>query len=322
MECAEVLVSPQEIRSAISASIANGEFAIAVAYWGGDAYKAIGLDGDLRGRGRILCNLSSGACDPNVIRNLISRGADVRSLSKLHAKAYIGSGRAVIGSSNASNRGLGLVDGCGWSEACVSVEGAKALKGLRSWFDELWAIGADLSDPHIHRLLLDAADLNYRQSAGGEPMSLLDALRASPERFARVRLYVTLDWEAYGRAVENQVEFLQGATGEDIDAWENWPGMPANAQILSFHYSATEKKKFSYGGAWQTPVDPSAAIDPVTNGTYVFAVPRIMGRFELGDNDAWLRGIRRLKRRVFQGSSPDEDAATMHILDFAKQFLS
>jgi len=42
----ELLTSAEEIRGAIRATLASEEFAVAVPYWGGNAFNAIGLDGD------------------------------------------------------------------------------------------------------------------------------------------------------------------------------------------------------------------------------------------------------------------------------------
>jgi len=252
----------------------------------------------------------------------MSRGANVRSLSTLHAKTYIGQQRAILGSANASSHGFGLGQTPGWSEACISIETPAVLQDLHAWFDNLWKAAADLSDPQIARLLLESADRNYNQTGNGESLDLLEALENSAEQFADSRLYIALDWEPYGEEVEKGVSKLREATGEDIDAWENWSDMPTNAQILSFHYNQRAGKKYSYEGAWQSPLDPKSAMDPVTKAIYVHAVPRILGRFHLGDTSTWLKAIARLRNRVFEAAEPDEKAATVHVLDFATQYLA
>lgn len=94
--------------------IANAEEAIiAVAYWGNCAMKELGLDMIDKERQKkfiIICDLMSGACNPDVIRELLGNDNKfvVRKCSSLHAKIYWTPGAVVIGSSNVSANGLGF----------------------------------------------------------------------------------------------------------------------------------------------------------------------------------------------------------------------
>ncbi len=322
MGITEILTAPDDIRLAIRTTIASSESSsIAVPYWGGRVVQALGLEGNLKGRVQILCNLPSGSCDPVIINDLMARGASVRSLSSLHAKAYIGSELAVVGSANASTEGLGLRRDAGWNEACVAVTSRTSLAELDRWFATLWHDAADLSDRRVARLLLESAALRYNRRNDGEAIDLLETLRNYPEDLRNAKLFVTLDWVSYGRNVEKDVDALREKLGEDIDAWEDWEEMPADAQILSFHYDARAKVKYSYEGTWQTPSDPLATMDCRTKAIYVYAVQRILGRYRLGDENVWLEAIARFQRDLYTRRPRSDKDAIMHVVDFARTYL-
>src|SRR4051812_817985 len=77
------------------------EVVIAVPFWGEGAIKSLGL-----GTGQkvhVICNLSSNACNPNVIADLKKlKGVKVFTHPRLHAKIYATKDFCIIGSSNAS----------------------------------------------------------------------------------------------------------------------------------------------------------------------------------------------------------------------------
>src|SRR5262249_48630666 len=79
---------------------------LAVAYWGANGGKTLGLD-VFNGSVRILCDAYSGACNPNELKSLLKRGFAVKTRTGLHSKVAITLNAVVIGSANVSANGLG-----------------------------------------------------------------------------------------------------------------------------------------------------------------------------------------------------------------------
>ncbi len=58
---------------------------------------------------RIICDLTSGGTNPQVVRDFLERCKDkVKHLDSLHAKVYVGKNAAIVTSANASINGLGF----------------------------------------------------------------------------------------------------------------------------------------------------------------------------------------------------------------------
>lgn len=121
---------------------------IAVAFWGAGAIDLLGID-KTPSRMQVICNLESGACNPNEIRMLRSLpNIDLRTNARLHAKVYWSVQQAVIGSSNASTNGL-VVEGQtaqGWAEANILTADPALIKQTGEWFDRLFADSDAVSD--------------------------------------------------------------------------------------------------------------------------------------------------------------------------------
>ncbi|WP_308721294.1 phospholipase D family protein [Komagataeibacter xylinus] len=89
------------------------------------------------GHARIICNLASGATNPDAVRELQKHNHDVRQNSRLHSKVYLGGGKALTASANLSANGLGFEDTevAHWIEAGCYTED---VNGVANWFEELW----------------------------------------------------------------------------------------------------------------------------------------------------------------------------------------
>ena len=75
----------EEVRSLVGE---EGELLVAVAYWGDGAVAQTGIAHKENGRVMILCDLLSGACNPDEIAALRELGAKVRTLRGMHAKVW------------------------------------------------------------------------------------------------------------------------------------------------------------------------------------------------------------------------------------------
>ena len=65
------------------------EIALAVAFWGGDAMKRLGVAEWKAKNVRMICNATSGACNPLALKDLRSHiGSNLRTNPNLHAKVY------------------------------------------------------------------------------------------------------------------------------------------------------------------------------------------------------------------------------------------
>ena len=316
-----IVTTPSSIRAAINRALSEGIVRIAVAFWGRGSIAELGLDTCAPSSARILCNLSAGGCNPDVIRALIARGVQVRALGSLHAKVYLGATAAVLGSANASTDGLGLLnESSGWNEACVWVDDPNSIAQLMDWFDSLWEQAADLSNPQIAQILLEQAD-RAPPSLRVDPFDLLTALRANPLAFARKDVFVTLDYEPYSHRVEKKVQELNEQLAVDIDAWEDWEDMPPAAAIVSFHYHRPSNQ-ISLQGIYESPRDPKGAMDPRTKGIFVTRTRRILGTYEVGDLEVWCEAVSRWQKKVFvNGRAKDKDL-TLPLADFAATYLA
>lgn len=194
---------------------------LAVAFWGRDAVESLGLDRpglDLT----IICNLDSGACNPDEIRKAIDvAGADrVLADPRLHAKVYWTPDGAVLGSSNASTNGLAVEEGMGgWAEANMLIEDPDILAEIGSWFETRRASAYVVGDDDLAR-----AEVIWKSRSSAAPSGsrlttdLVTAFRQAPDHpvWRRVRAAIwTGKIDAQGT---KELEAAQDANS----ALENW----------------------------------------------------------------------------------------------------
>lgn len=314
-----IVTSPSKIRDAIRTALSRAPACIAVPFWGCDSVEKLGLDKPKHASTKILCNLSAGGCNPDVIRQLLEKKRQVRALASLHAKVYLGAEAVVVGSANASRDGLGLLEGSGWNEACVLVDDPDAVEQLRDWFDSLWESAADLSDPTIAQILLEQAE-RAPPALRVDPLDLLNALRTSTEPFNEKDVFIRLDYEPYSEHVERQVIEIQEHLGSDIDAWEDWKEMPPAAEILSFHYDI-KTGKTSFQGIYRSPNNPSESMDPESRGIFVSETRRVLGAYAMGDLNVWLEAVKRWQKAVFVNGRANDCDLTLSLSNFATTYL-
>lgn len=133
------LASNKDIRAEIENLIQQdpaGPTKFAVAFWGRDAERIP------NGPSWIICDLYSGACNPDVIAALHNRpSCRVFYLNGLHAKVVVNNAGAVISSANMSHNGMGWEgdDDSGTIEAGHRVAaGTKTHNDICAWFDRMW----------------------------------------------------------------------------------------------------------------------------------------------------------------------------------------
>ncbi len=126
-----------DLAKAICKVLSGDRQDIAVAFWGAEPLKRLGI-GDAA-KMRVACDLYSGACNPAAIKDLLDAGASVFDVPGIHAKVYLGSTAMVVGSANVSANGLGeegveIIDGL---EAGILSDVTADLLQANDWFSKL-----------------------------------------------------------------------------------------------------------------------------------------------------------------------------------------
>ena len=161
---------------------------LAVAFWGKGAASNLKI---VKGsKVRIICNLESGACNPDEIERLRTV-AQVKTHPELHAKVYLTDNAAIIGSSNASANGLAMSanDVAGWREANMVVDDPSILPGIRSWFAKMWKDARSIENNDIDRARALWKLRRQLAPSTRNKKSLFGALRADHELFESSKIY-------------------------------------------------------------------------------------------------------------------------------------
>jgi hypothetical protein len=194
------VITEQELPKFVKGLVqGRADVCIAVAFWGEDAITRLGLD--QAAGGRILCNPLLGYCDPNVIKEL-GKSFEVFAHPKLHAKVYMTTERATVGSSNASSNGLVQdFDGTtsGLRELNLGSDDPATLKQLNDWFEARWKekieITSDMFRPSPTGLLVPP-----------RPGSLIQALWQRPDYFRALPIYLMLYKQFVDKGTRAQIK--------------------------------------------------------------------------------------------------------------------
>lgn len=143
-----LFLTGHQIRSEVELSLAGASCAdLAVAYWGDNALPLL-INQDWKKPVRIICDLMSGFCHVETIRKLRSAThIEVRMSQKLHAKIYWTPRAVIIGSANASHRGL-YQPWCN-KEAALRTRSKAIISETRHWFETQWTVAANITDPDL-----------------------------------------------------------------------------------------------------------------------------------------------------------------------------
>lgn len=171
---------------------------IAVPFWGKGAVSTLGLH--VGPPTRIICNLDSIACNPEIINQIRKLGINVRTHLRLHAKIYATENLVIVGSSNVSTNGL-TVEGSalkGWIEANVATDEPELVAEVIALFQTIW------NDDETRKML--AKDIKAALAAraaqppivgGNGSKTLLASCRNRPGDFGSV--YVAAYDQGLGR---------------------------------------------------------------------------------------------------------------------------
>jgi len=152
-----------ELHRLTQAQPADKPIVMLVAFWGAGAEHVIMPDRHYR----LVCNLSSGGTNPDVIRILMARdGVEMRQLPDLHAKLVLTESGALVSSANLSANGLLLDSGQrGWLEAGVLLPASSdAYARARERTQALWG-----SAGSVTQRLLEQAEQRFTDSLPERP---------------------------------------------------------------------------------------------------------------------------------------------------------
>ncbi len=218
---------------------------LAVAFWGRNASENLGIK-NARGM-RIVCNLMSGGTNPNEIRALRRRGADVRQLNDLHAKIGIVGDMSFVGSSNMSANGLGIEgDPALWREANVVYGNARP--EIKNMFDTFWGAATEINEADLETAEAAWArrqEGNAAVAARRGGRSLVDVLRTAPAELdalnVRMVVYDTVTDAEEKAVLDNANERARDQYGEAFSVYWDWKSMTtdaAKAYLVNYDWPA------------------------------------------------------------------------------------
>ncbi|MCL1077378.1 hypothetical protein D5R81_02895 [Parashewanella spongiae] len=247
---------------------------IAVAYWG---KRVEYLISDNRYY-KIVCNLSDGGTNPDVISDLMKKeNVEIRKLERLHSKVFITEKSAIVGSSNFSQNGLGLDSCIGTIEAAI--ETSETLE-IMNWFDQIWGRSSKITDKDINkaRSMFSVCDekvfenvkpkpeepINENELFDGEPIKRNktrmassrivnhycknESIDISNRTARRVTAHAAnLVWVAAGNSVETAISDKSiFKTMDDVFSRMTSKGIKTQDKVLSLLATLKEEKGFSY----------------------------------------------------------------------------
>lgn len=223
-------ISERSMGRAVEALVGDADdVRIAVAFWGDGGTALLGgLSKPGREKPRVICNLESGACNPDELHRL-RKVVRLRTHPQLHAKVYWTPRGVILGSSNASTNGLWGEgkESRGWREANLLVRDHTVIDEIGAWFDEQWLEGLAATSLRIEgarSLWLSGKD---RAPTGRSlSRSLFTAYRDNPRHPAWKRVKVAFSTE--GPTDEGKKEYDAERAGnsalQEAYFYEGWKG--------------------------------------------------------------------------------------------------
>ena len=252
-------LSGPKILNAINSSVTHSKSTsidLAVAYWGSGMAKELKLF-ETAAPVRVLCDLNSGFCDQAELRRLLSRKKTmVKSRNGLHSKVYLGPKTVVVGSANASNRGLKNL-----SDLEAAISDATSVADARRWFNRLWE---DEESFDVNKEILKAApppqtSLTFLNFLTKAPALLADLnihfMAFIEPSFKRSDKEYDQAWneiEALRPPVYSAAEIRQSGDVHPfyIDHGISW-ALPVGSFVVSFWLYADRDKPAEIGGVYR-----------------------------------------------------------------------
>lgn len=162
----------------------------AVAFWGNHGFFEADALGGATKDWQIICDIQMGGTSRDALEKLgAPTEPNLKFRNGLHAKVYISDRGVVVGSANASARGLGVGDNpASLLEAGMfHKHGGKAWRDATVWFDKIFS-KAD----QVDEAALREADRRYRPRLGisvkNSGMSLLEQVKSNSDYFEKEQI--------------------------------------------------------------------------------------------------------------------------------------
>lgn len=166
---------------------------LAVAYWSGGAAKFLRVVE--RDNVHVVLDVKSGGTCPDELRALREHlGQRLRVLDGLHAKIYASESQALVGSANASRRGLHF-KGQGNGESGVYFEGKDLAKTSYDLAKSMFDQGADVVDDHVRicEERFGTGVVSEQEFGKPEKLSLYQTLLQQPHVLRNMPVLVTTE---------------------------------------------------------------------------------------------------------------------------------
>ena len=239
----EFLTDTQIIQKINSLFQISKEIKCAVAFWGKGSLKQMGLLSKNKNV-KIICNLSSGASNPEVVESLMDYyGDNIKISDTLHAKVYYTENGAIIGSANASANGLNFEgqEIMGWTEACLFIDDPIILQNTREWFNKIWSEGRNIGEKDLKlakKRWLTRRDSRIFQTR--DSTSLLTNLKDFPDDFKGRRVYFAIWSTDAVKEAETKFEeirtsksnIIDGISNNRLDFWQDWKRLPKECKLI------------------------------------------------------------------------------------------
>lgn len=247
----------------------DGNVLAAVAFWGCGAVEVTGIDYKRNGRVRILCDVFSGACNPNEIQTLLNcSNVKVRTLHGMHAKVWANGDHVIVASANASMNGLGFEAGDCNVEAAVQLRNPTMAKQVRKWFKKNWKVATKVDQ----QTLIEVKNIwdNRQKHAPRRIMSY----NIGAYNFKKLDGGVEEEWRArHPNADANKTSFYVYGSNAAV---------PKPGTVILDFTCEEQGGDFEFNGTWQIDGQPC----PVPDGRQVVCLKRI-------DNPRFPNGIGR-----------------------------
>lgn len=217
-------IEGQALTEKIREITAGKDVKCAVAYWGEHGFEG-------HKSFKIVCDIVSGATSPEALIQLAApNNSKLRHYPHLHAKVYMSDRGVVVGSANASARGLNLGERSGCLLEAGTFHETKEPAWLQAskWFDQLYSGAAvvDAAALELARASYRPPALPFEPSAGSNTPDLLDLVRLRPERFSENEIsFIFYEGTARRKVFLETLADISSDGQEDfLETYENWNG--------------------------------------------------------------------------------------------------
>lgn len=307
----------------------EGELLLAVSFWGRGAESIVHPRST--GPVKLICNLKSGATNPDTIEALRNRnGVTLKQHDRLHAKVVVGSRTAVVGSANLSSNGLNLEGDelQGWEEAGLLTRDATQLDAIKQWFEAMWRDSQNIDDQDIKEARAKWAQrrATRTQNASSSRRSFaLNGFTRTDLLDRRVFLVIYRDYlsnEAKAAYRKKKKEL----TGQPVarssklpPMYEGWSQLPKDAQLIDVYYGPRGGLK-CYGVFTRTH-DIRFKYKDGSNGHLAICRKdnHVMGHpFRSKDASQFISTLRPHIDEIWKLAKGDEDGKYIHLADVAQ----